>query len=66
MLLRLSYRARLRDERAEAEKLHRLDSAEKDLADLKRRAAKANKTLDDRQSRNHWREAIEQLIRQEA
>lgn len=62
MILRLSHRARLKDEAAEKEKLRRLDEAEKDLGKLKARASHAIQTLDERRDRNHWREAIEQLI----
>lgn len=41
----------------------RLENAERDLVDLQDRATKAIKVLDDRQRRNHWREAVQSMIK---
>lgn len=62
MMFWLPRRARLKAEADEREKLRRLDEAEQDLCKLKDRASQAMQTLDERRDRNHWREAIEQLI----
>lgn len=40
----------------------RLENADRDLAHLRKRADLALGTLEDRHSRNHWRESIEQMI----
>jgi len=47
-----------------AERVHdeRLRRAEAELLDLTVRGDRALRTLDDRHRRNHWREAIEQMI----
>lgn len=41
----------------------RLERAEREVADLKARADRAVRFLDERRGRNHWREAIEQVVR---
>lgn len=46
----------------ERERMARLEQAERDLAGLKERKDKAMGILIPRQSRNHWREAIEDMI----
>lgn len=51
-----------RAQREEREKLERLERAEDTLSDLKIRAERAIRILDERQKRNHWREAIEKII----
>jgi len=50
-------------EAIEQDKMHRLEKAERDLESLQLRAFRAITLLDDRQSRNHWRESIEVMIR---
>lgn len=50
----------------EREKVVRIEKAETELFDLKIRASRAIRRLDDRHKRNHWREAIEQMIQQGA
>lgn len=47
---------------ADREKIARLETAERELASLKARAASAITTLGERQDRNHWRQSIEQII----
>lgn len=54
-------RSRKRDA-IEKEKIVRIEKAETELFDLKLRAARAIRVLDARKQRNHWREAIEQMI----
>lgn len=46
----------------EREKVVRIEKAETELFDLKIRAARAIRKLDDRNKRNHWRHAIEEMI----
>lgn len=46
----------------EKEKNARLDEAEAELADLKKRASVAIRVLDNRRQRNHWRDAITEMI----
>lgn len=49
-------------ESVEREKIAKLEQAESDLLTLRARASRAMGLLDERQRRNHWREAIEQMI----
>lgn len=51
-----------KDPVGEREKIARLEAAEEQVADLKGRSTRAIITLGNRQARNHWREAIEQMI----
>lgn len=58
---------RQRKDRAHAEAIEhehdrRLALAEADLAQLTARGENAMRTLDTRNTRNHWRESIEQMI----
>lgn len=53
---------RNRNKAIEREKIERLEKAERELFWLKARAARAIMTIDERKSRNHWREAIERMI----
>lgn len=46
----------------EREKIARLEEAETRSADLRQRADAAILTLENRRGRNHWREAIQQMI----
>jgi len=46
----------------EREKMAALDAAEKELASLRARSEKALNTLNRRDTSNHWRESIEQMI----
>ena len=46
----------------EREKIARLEEAEAEVADVRTRATKAIRALDDRRGRNHWRESIEKMI----
>lgn len=55
-----SRRQRHREE--EQAKVARLEIAERDLRMLQRRERAAVRFLDERHKRNHWREAIEQLM----
>lgn len=55
-------KSKARVKQVEHEKESRLEQAERDLFFLKHRAARAIARLDDRSSRNHWRESIEQMI----
>jgi hypothetical protein len=55
-------KARAHTEAIEQEHDAQLAQAEADLADLTARGEKAMRTLDTRQERNHWREAVEQMI----
>ena len=43
-------------------KLSRLEAAEAEVADLRARAERAIKTLEDRRKRNHWRESIQEML----
>lgn len=47
---------------ADREKMARLETAERQVADLRARGEAASTFLRDRHSRNHWREAVEQMI----
>lgn len=49
--------------RAEAEKEQRLRVAESDLNSLQERAAVVANKIEARQRRNHWQEAIDEIIR---
>ena len=64
-MMKFRWTAAARREAAEIEREQdaRLDSAEKELSDLQERAGSAIRKLDERQRRNHWREAIENMIR---
>lgn len=57
--LRPSHRRGVEEER---EKMARLETAERDLKELQDRGDEAVRLLVERQSRNHWREAIQQMI----
>ena len=41
----------------------RLEQAERDLRNLKTRAYRAIRILEDRRARNHWQMSIDQMIR---
>lgn len=47
---------------AEAAKIARLERAERQLSELRRRSESAILFLTEREDRNHWREAIETMI----
>lgn len=49
-------------EEAEREKMAALEDAEQQLASLTERSEKALHTLNTRDTSNHWRESIEQMI----
>lgn len=59
---KFSRKARASDKQHEREQMARLESAEADVRDLRRRADAAIRALDARRERNHWRESIEQII----
>lgn len=61
MLLWVS-KNRKRNAEIEREKMARIEKAENDLRGLQSRGARAFRTLDARRGRNHFREAIEQMI----
>lgn len=63
-MLRIHFTSKRKDEaeRCEREKMERLEQAESDLADLRNRAARVIVLLTERQRKNHWREAIENMI----
>lgn len=65
MMFRLSrlYRRRDHARREEADKCRRLDAAETVLRDLKARARRAEAALNERQARNHWQDAVDEIIR---
>ena len=50
------------DTAEERERMARLKQAERYLCELQDRGNKATSALTARRSRNHWREAIEQMI----
>ena len=54
--------ARAQREAAEREHDERLAEAEYDLMHLQARGENAVRTLNERHSRNHWRESIERMI----
>lgn len=55
-------RSRVRKNLIESEKDARIEHAERHLRELQDRSDKALTTLNERDSRNHWREAIQQMI----
>lgn len=59
---RLSRKGREEEAQAEGEKMTRLEDAEASVASLRVRAAAVTSTLDQRRARNHWREAIEEIL----
>jgi hypothetical protein len=61
-MLQWVHRNHRRSAEVEREKSARLEDAEREVADLRSRADRAIRTLDDRHTRNHWRESIEQMI----
>lgn len=63
MFLELLRRNRAKSDAVEAEKMARLERAERDLGDLQARGYHAVRALDERGGRNHWRESVEEMIR---
>jgi hypothetical protein len=61
-LKNITISSRIDREIDEREKMARLEQAERDLADLKDRKDRAMGILIPRQERNHWQEAIQQMI----
>lgn len=61
-MFRMGVFSKRRQIAVEREKMARLEQAEGELATLGNRAALAIRRLDERRGRNHWREAIEQMI----
>lgn len=61
-MISVTRKAKARSTEVEREKEARLKEAEVTLGILKYRAAKALDYLEARQKRNHWREAVTQMI----
>lgn len=55
--------SRIRQQRVEREKIAALEAAERQVQDLTERSEKAVAILTDRHKRNHYTEAVAQMIR---